>query len=82
LNARISPLGASPCSEATSLSTADGAPSVTERRGAVLALVQPAAAVDPVADALETALALRKAGADQKALRRALRAAQEALDEA
>ena len=39
------------------------------------------AAADPVAAELEAALALRRAGADPKALRRALRRIEELLDE-
>jgi hypothetical protein len=39
------------------------------------------ALADPVAAELEAALALRRAGADPKALRRALRRIEELLDE-
>ena len=39
------------------------------------------AVVDPVAVELEAALALRRSGADPKALRRALRQIEELLDE-
>lgn len=51
-------------------------------RGAPTACGEPAtAASDPVAAELEAALAMRQAGADAKALRRALRRIEELLDE-
>jgi hypothetical protein len=50
--------------------------------GAPTACSEPAiAASDPVAVELEAALAMRQAGADAKALRRALRRIEELLDE-
>jgi hypothetical protein len=55
----------------------DGAPGVTERRGAPAVLVT----ADPVVAELEGALALRRDGADAKTLRRALRRIEELLDE-
>ena len=59
-----------------------GASTVAEPRGAPAACGEPAiAASDPVAAELEAALAMRQAGADAKALRRALRRIEELLDE-
>ena len=60
----------------------DGASSAVERSGVqrdAAELLQVVA--DPVAVELETALALRRSGADPKALRRALRRIEELLDE-
>lgn len=54
-----------------------GASSVAERHGAPSVLVT----ADPVVAELEAALALRRSGADPKALRRALRRIEELLDE-
>jgi hypothetical protein len=52
-----------------------------DRSGVQRDAAEPLQAVaDPVAAALETALALRRAGADPKALRRALRRIEELLD--
>jgi hypothetical protein len=59
------------------------ASSVVERSGVQRVAAEPAAAVaaDPVLAELEAALELRRAGADAKALRRALRRIEELLDE-
>jgi hypothetical protein len=54
----------------------DGAPNVTEQHGAPSVLVT----ADPVVAELEAAVALRRSGADPKALRRALRRIEELLD--
>lgn len=56
-------------------------PSVAEHHGAPADCSDPAAAAaDPIAAELEAALALRRSGADPKALRRALRRIEELLD--
>jgi hypothetical protein len=60
-----------------SLRLVDGAPSVTEQHGAPTVLMT----ADPVVAELEAALALRRAGAEAKILRRALRRIEELLDE-
>jgi hypothetical protein len=53
-----------------------------ERSGTQRDAAEPLQAVaDPVAAELETALALRRTGADAKALHRALRRIEELLDE-
>jgi len=53
-----------------------------ERSGTQRDVAEPLQAVaDPVADELESALELRRTGADPKALRRALRRIEELLDE-
>ena len=53
-----------------------------DRSGTQRDAAEPLQAVaDPVAVALEAALALRRSGADPKALRRALRRIEELLDE-
>ena len=58
------------------------ASTVAEPRGAPATCGEPAmAASDPVAAELEAALAMHRAGADPKALRRALRRIEELLDE-
>jgi len=60
----------------------DGAPSAVERSGTQRAAAErPQAVADPIAAALEAAPALRRSGADPKALRRALRRIEELLDE-
>jgi hypothetical protein len=60
----------------------DGASSAVERSGAQRDAAEPLqAAADPVAAELEAALAMRRSGADPKALRRALRRIEELLDE-
>jgi hypothetical protein len=60
----------------------DHLPSEDERSGVQRDAAEPLQAVaDPVAAELETALALRRSGADPKALRRALRRIEELLDE-
>ena len=57
----------------------DGA---VERSGVQRNAAEPLQAVaDPIEAALEAALAMRRAGADPKALRRALRRIEELLDE-
>jgi hypothetical protein len=55
----------------------DGAPGVIEQHGAPTVLVT----ADPVVAELEAALALRRADAEAKILRRALRRIEELLDE-
>lgn len=55
----------------------DGAPSVATRHGAPAVPVT----ADPVVAELETALALRRSGAEAKTLRRSLRRIEERLDE-
>jgi len=60
----------------------DGASSAVECSGVQRDAAEPLQVVaDPVAAELEAALALRQAGADPKALRRALRRIEELLDE-
>ena len=60
----------------------DGALSEVERSGVQRDAAEPLqAVVDPVAAELEAVLALRRSGADPKALRRALRRIEELLDE-
>ena len=60
----------------------DGASSVVERSGVQRDAAESLQAVaDPVATELESALALRRSGADPKAVRRALRRIEELLDE-
>jgi hypothetical protein len=59
----------------------DAAPVTAEHRGASTVCGADATVqADPVVSALEAALALRRAGADPKALRRALRRIEELLD--
>jgi hypothetical protein len=68
--------------QSRALRLVDGASSAVERSGAQRDAAEPLQAVaDPIAEALETALALRCSGADAKALRRALRRIEELLDE-
>jgi len=68
--------------ESRALRLVDGASSALERSGTQRDEAEPLQTVaDPVAAALEAALALRLAGADAKALRRALRRIEELLDE-
>ena len=68
--------------ESRALRLVDGAPSAVERSGPQRDAAEPLQTVaDPVAVALEAALALRRAGADPKSLRRALRRIEELLDE-
>jgi hypothetical protein len=68
--------------QSRALRLVDGASSALECSGTQRDAAEPLQAVaDPVAEALETALALRRAGADPKALRRALRRIEELLDE-
>jgi hypothetical protein len=60
----------------------DGASSALECSGTQRDAAEPLQVVaDPVAAELEAALALRRSGADPKALRRALRRNEELLDE-
>jgi hypothetical protein len=60
----------------------DGASSAVERSEAQRDAAEPLEAVaDPVAAKLDAALEMRRAGADTKALRRALRRIEELLDE-
>ncbi len=67
-----------PGKEIREVPTLPGAPSVAEHHGATANRSEPATAVaDPVIAELEAALAMRLAGADDKALRRV----EELLDE-
>jgi hypothetical protein len=66
-----------PARRARALRVVDGAPNVTEHHGVPAMPVT----ADPVVAELEGALALRRSGADAKALRRALRRIEELLDE-
>jgi hypothetical protein len=59
------------------LRSVDGAPGVTERHAVPAVLVT----ADPVVAELECTLALRRSGADAKAMRRALRRIEELLDQ-
>jgi hypothetical protein len=68
--------------ESRALRLVEGSTNAVERSGPQRAAAEPLQTVaDPVAAALETALALCRAGADPKALRRALRRIEELLDE-
>ena len=68
--------------ESRALRLVDGITNAVERSGAQRDAAEPLQTVaDPVAAAIEAALALRRAGADPKALRRALRRIEELLDE-
>jgi hypothetical protein len=68
--------------ESRALRLVEATPSAVERSGTQRDAAEPLQAVaDPVAAALENALALRRSGADPKALRRALRRIEELLDE-
>ena len=68
--------------ESRALRIVDGASSALERSGTQRAASEPLQVVaDPIAAELEAAVALRRAGADPKALRRALRRIEELLDE-
>lgn len=71
-----------PVAESRALRLVDGAGTAVERSGTQQDDAEPLQAVaDPVAAELEAALALRRSGADPKALRRALRRIEELLDE-
>jgi len=60
----------------------DDDPSAVEHRGLQRDAAEPLQVVaDPIAAELEAALAMRRAGADPKILRRALRRIEELLDE-
>ena len=68
--------------ESRALRLVDGTTNAVGRSGTQRAAAEPLQAIaDPVAVALEAALALRRSGADPKALRRALRRIEELLDE-
>ena len=68
--------------ESRALRLVDGVPSAVERSGPQRDAAEPLQTVeDPVAAELEAALALRRAGADAKILRRVLRRIEELLDE-
>jgi hypothetical protein len=67
--------------QSRALRLVDGVSSAVERSGVPRDAAEPLHSVaDPVAVALENALALRRTGADPKALRRALRRIEELLD--
>jgi hypothetical protein len=71
-----------PVVDSRALRLVKGTTNAVERSGTQRGAAEPLQAVaDPVAAALEAALALRRAGADPKALRRALRRIEERLDE-
>jgi hypothetical protein len=71
-----------PGKEVREVPVAPGAPSVAEHHGATADRSELAtAAADPVITELEAALAMRLAGADDRALRRVLRRIEELLDE-
>jgi hypothetical protein len=81
-NSTISALHDAPIVESHALRLVDGAGSAVERSGPQRDAAEPLQTVaDPVAVELEVVLALRRAGADPKALRRALRRIEELLDE-
>ncbi len=68
--------------QSRALRLVDGTTNAVERSGPQRDAAEPLQAVaDPVAAELEAALALRRAGVDPKALRRALRRIEELLDE-
>ncbi|HEX8112341.1 MAG TPA: hypothetical protein VF516_31630 [Kofleriaceae bacterium] len=68
--------------ESRALRLVDGTTNAVERSGPQRDAAEPLQDVaDPVAVALESALALRRSGADAKALRRVLRRIEELLDE-
>jgi hypothetical protein len=68
--------------QSRALRLVDGASSALERSGVQRDAGEPLQVVaDPVAAELEAVLALRRSGADPKALRRALRRIEELLDE-
>jgi hypothetical protein len=71
-----------PMTQSRGLRLVDGASSTLERSGVQRDAAEPLQVVaDPVAVELEAVLALRRSGADPKALRRALRRIEELLDE-
>ncbi|HEX7840825.1 MAG TPA: hypothetical protein VF469_25280 [Kofleriaceae bacterium] len=68
--------------ESRALRLVEGTTNAVERSGPQRDAAEPLQTVaDPVAAVLEAALALRRSGADPKALRRALRLIEELLDE-
>jgi hypothetical protein len=68
--------------QSRALRLVDDASSAVERSGVQRDAAEPLQVVaDPVAAALEAALAMRLAGAEPKALRRVLRRIEELLDE-
>lgn len=75
-------LDVAPVVESRTLHAVDEDPSAVEHRGVQRNAAEPLQVVgDPVAAELEAALAMRRAGADPKALRRALRRIEELLDD-
>jgi hypothetical protein len=71
-----------PIVESRALRLVDGTTNAVERSGTQRAAAEPLQDVaDPIAAALEAARALRRSGADPKALRRVLRRIEELLDE-
>ena len=71
-----------PFVESRTLRLVEGTTNAVERSGPQRVAAEPLQPVaDPVAEALEAALALRRSGADPKGLRRALRRIEELLDE-
>jgi hypothetical protein len=68
--------------ESRALRLVEGTTNIVERSGPQRDAAEPLQTVaDPVAVELEAALALRRTGADAKALRRVLRRIEELLDE-
>jgi hypothetical protein len=68
--------------ESRPLQVVDDDPSAVEHRGVQRDAAEPLqVAADPIAAELEAALTMRRAGADPKALRRALRRIEELLDD-
>jgi hypothetical protein len=82
LKTRATPLHDAPIDGTRAFQVVPDGATVAEPRGAPVDRGEPATTVvDPVAAELEAALAMRQAGADAKALRRALRRIEELLDE-
>jgi hypothetical protein len=82
LKTRATPLHDAPIDESRAFRLLPAEVGVSEHSGSPVDCGEPAtAAVDPVAAELEAALAMRQAGADAKALRRALRRIEELLDD-
>jgi len=81
-SSREDALDCAPVTESRALRLVDGTGNALERSGVQRDAAEPLQVVaDPVAAELEAALALRRSGADPKALRRALRRIEELLDE-
>jgi hypothetical protein len=82
LKTQETPLHDAPLDESRALRPVPAEMIASEPSGSQVDRGEPAtAAVDPVAAELNAVLAMRKAGADAKALRRALRRIEELLDE-